>query len=208
MNMKLFFIFSILPFFSFTQFYQYNGKVSTLNVGYHPYSKMRANNTDRMFQSVSLEYSRMVRKGIFPTVSLSYLQKNTSANDSRFNNGLVIGSSILLQKRILEPRKYRRSEFACILQMFGLLIAPEYNYMLTDRNSNLSNGELAFKMGMYTFTSFKKSPSKSFLWTVYYRKGLTPIYSSNNLGNEENYFRSEFGLQLRVFFRGRYDFLE
>jgi hypothetical protein len=167
--------------------------------------------------SGSIAISKKIYKGIYPTIGYSYTKTNQDPNSTNrtlinntlyFEEGHSINSGILIRKHLLVTQS-RRISTGCFHQTMSLILAPEYNYMFTNGfRINKSNGEFALKAGVSLFNSYSGTKSKNIIWDLYYRKGFTPIVSYDDEFGKQQFYKDEIGIQLRIIFRQRYDFLK
>jgi hypothetical protein len=200
---------------SYAQIYQYTGKAWSLNTAINPVSSMydKVQNITLNNFSAAFGASKMVYKGIYPTLSYTYNKSNSSSiSENRKNNSLntynggdfhTITSSVLVQKHLLTLQS-RRINSVCFKQTMSIFFAPEYNYNLTTNRFYQSKGDFSVKAGICIFNSYSGTISRNIFWDFYYRKGLTPTLIVTN--NEQSFYKDEIGVQMRILFRQRYDF--
>jgi hypothetical protein len=71
-----------------------------------------------------------------------------------------------------------------------------------------SSGEFALKASISLFNSYSGTTSKNIIWVLYFRKDFTPIVSFDDQFRKKQFYKDEIGIQLRIIFRQRYDFLK
>jgi hypothetical protein len=95
----------------------------------------------------------------------------------------------------------------CLFQRFGILVAPEYAYLYSAQIQNQSKGEFALKTGFYYYNgSNKVNVSRNILYSIYYRKGLTPLIIRETSFGTQNYYSDEIGIRVTILFRKLYRF--
>ena len=202
-----------------SQKYAYTGKAWSFSASIQPLTSFHQKSEKYQFNAMSgsIAFSKKIYKGIYPTIGYSYTKTNQDLNsnsrtlnnnDLNFNEGHSINSGILIQKHLLITQS-RKISTGCFCQSLSLILAPEYNYMFTNGpRINKSNGEFAFKAGFSLFNSYSGTRSKNIIWDLYYRKGFTPIVSFDDEFGKQQIYKDEIGIQLRIIFRQRYDFLK
>jgi hypothetical protein len=202
-----------------SQRYAYTGKAWSFSGSIQPlttfHQKIEKNQLNAMSGSIAI--SKKIYKGIYPTIGYTYTKTNQEVNSNprtlnnnalNFNEAHSINSGILIQKHLLVTQS-RKISTGCFCQTLSLILSPEYNYMMTNGSRiNKSKGEFALKMGVCLFNSYSGNAPKSILWDLYYRKGFTPIVAYDDQYGKQQFYKDEIGIQLRIIFRQRYDFLK
>jgi hypothetical protein len=218
--MKAYILFLAILFITrsvYAQYYEYTGKVSVLNIGASPLVMLHTkNNTDMLHAfSTTLEYGRMFRPGIFPTIGYSYVKNynepentgRTRLNTLPFKDGHQISTSVEIRKQLFSKSTRLKQLGKCIFSRFGIVIAPEYNYLYSQQINNKSAGEFALKTGIYFYQGSNKiNVSRNIIYSIYYRKGFTPLVSNSTFNGTENYYRDEIGVRMTIVFREMYRF--
>ena len=201
---------------SYSQIYQYTGKAWSLNTAINPFSSTydKVDNITINNISASIGASKMIYKGIFPTIAYTYnkstisddyIERNNTSNFKNHNNDFhSINSSILIQKHLITLQN-RKIKSHCFKQTMSIFIAPEYNYNFTTNRSFEPKGDFSVKAGICIFNSYTGTTSRNILWDLYYRKGITPSFKRLN-SYEKSFYKDEIGVQVRILFRQRYDF--
>ncbi len=202
-----------------SQRYSYTGKAWSISGSIQPLTTFRQKIVKNQLNAMSgsINVSKKIYKGIYPTIGYTFTKTNQEVNSNsrilnnnalNFNEAHSFNSGILIQKHLLVTQSKRIST-GCFRQTMSLILAPEYNYMFTNGNRiNKSNGEFALKMGFCLFNSYSGTAPRNIIWDVYYRKGYTPIVSYDDQYGKQQFYKDEIGIQLRVIFRQRYDFLK
>ena len=214
---KTLFVVSICIFTnSYAQIYQYTGKAWSLNTSINPVSSVydKVQNITINNFSAAIGVSKMVYKGIYPTLSYTYNKSNSSSisvnrenkSINTYNGGdfHTITSSVLVQKHLFTLQS-RRISTGCFKQTMSLIIVPEFNFNLSPNRSYTSKGDFSVKAGVCIFNSYSGTISRNILWDFYYRKGITPSFTLS-MNNEQHLYKDEIGVQMRILFRQRYDF--
>ena len=195
------------------QYYDYTGKVSGLNIASSPLSSLHAKTAPVKINTyiTSLEYTQMVIPGVFPTIGYTYQRAYTSntnqdqrvLNSLPFSDGHQLNTSIEFRKCILNKTYKVKSVMGCFFKRVGILFAPEYNYLYSSQIKNTSSGEFALKAGLYFYQgSTKINVSKNILYSLYYRKGFSPLVTTET----SSLYRDEIGIRVTVLFRELYRF--
>ena len=202
-----------------SQRYAYTGKAWSVGGSIQPLTSFYQKSDKLKLNafSGSIAFSKKIYKGIYPTIGYTFTKTNEGLNSSNrvlnnntlnFNEGHSINSGILIQKHLLVTQS-RKISTGCFCQTLSLILAPEYNYMFTNGTRiNKSSGEFALKAGVSLFNSYSGTTSKNIIWDLYYRKGFTPIVSYDDQFGKQQFYKDEIGIQLRIIFRQRYDFLK
>ena len=202
-----------------SQRFAYTGKAWSLGMSVQPVSSFYQKNDKLKINALSssIALSKKIRKGFYPTLGYTYTKSNEpfdvnprtlDVNALNIQDAHSINTGILIQKHLLVTQQ-RRISSGCFRQTMSLILAPEYNYMFTNGSRiNKSNGEFALKMGVCIFNSYSGTASKTILWDFYYRKGFTPIVAYDDKFGKQQFYKDEIGIQLRIIFRQRYDFLK
>ncbi len=208
-----------IHFNSHSQRFAYTGKAWSLGISTQPISSFYQKNDKLKINafSSSVALSKKIYKGIYPTIGYTYSKSNEEVNSNprtldvnslNINDAHSINTGVLFQKHLMVTQS-RRISTGCFRQTLSLILAPEYNYMFTNGiRTNKSNGEVALKMGLCLFNSYSGTAPKTILWDLYYRKGFTPIISYEDQYGKQQFYKDEIGIQLRIIFRQRYDFLK
>jgi hypothetical protein len=202
---------------SYSQIYKYTGKAWSINTSLSPLSSIydKVGNIQINNLSLSLGASKMIYKGIYPTIGYTYnkstISRNTSQREYLSNTSYnrvdihSINTSILIQKHLLTLQS-KRINSVCFKQTMSIFFAPEFNYNITSSSNFQSKGDLSIKSGICIFNSYSGTRSRNIFWDIYYRKGLTPILTRIENENKQSLYKDEIGFQVRVLFRQRYDF--
>ena len=217
-SILLFTTVSLLSSPIFAQYYEHTGKVSTLTFSYNPINTIHEKKSPLSINnfSTSIELSRMLKPGLFPTIGYTY-QRSYNTNENRFrtapttstpfNDAHQLNVSFEIRKQLFSKSERIKSIGKCILSRTGILIAPEYNYLYSQQVRNTSIGEFALKAGIYFYTTTNKvNLSKNTIYSIYYRHGFTPILSTPNDNGSQNYYRDEIGIRVTILFRQMYRF--
>jgi hypothetical protein len=200
----------------FAQYYEYTGKATGLSIATSPFGTFHTkNNTAKMnTYSSSFEYSSMFRPGFFPTVGYTYIRNYDQQNNERasfsnptFNDAHQISASFEIRKQLFSKSARIKAMGKCIFNRTGLLLAPEYNYLYSQQINNHSLGEIALKAGLYYYHGSNKiNVSRNIIYSLYYRKGFTPLVSTETSEGNQNYYRDEIGIRVTILFREMYRF--
>ena len=199
------------------QYKEYTGKATGLNFAVSPLLNLHAKNYSNQSNtySASVEFSRMIRPGIFPTIAYSYVKNynqqtdnsRTSFTNPTFNDAHQFNASIEIRKQLFTSSKRIKLLVKCIFDRLGILIAPEYNYLYSQQINNHSLGEFALKTGLYYYHGSNKiNVSRNIIYSIYYRKGFTPLVSTETSAGSQNYYRDEIGIRVTILFRQMYRF--
>lgn len=201
----------------FAQYYEHTGKVSGLTFSVTPLGSihLKKETPSINYFATSIEYAKMLKPGIFPTVGYSYQHAyNTQTSTARtlpniipFQNAHEINASVEFRRKRITKSQRLKSAGMCLFQRFGILLAPEYTYLFSAQIPNHSNGEFALKTGIYYYKgSNKVNVSSNILYSIYYRKGLTPLITTETSFGTQNYYRDEIGIRVTILFRKMYRF--
>ncbi len=205
--------------FSQAQFMRYTGKIWSISTSIQPITTFRQElvKTNLNAFSGSFEIGKKLFTGIYPTIGYTYTKSNGDTmidartfdrNKLYFTNAHSINAGVLIQKHLFTIQS-RRVAGGCFVQSLSFFVMPEYNFMFVDGpRVNKSKGEFALKTGICLVNTHSAAIAKSFLWGVYYRKGFSPILSYKDEFGEQNLYKNEIGIQLRILFRQRYNFLQ
>jgi hypothetical protein len=199
------------------QYYEHTGKVSDLTLSATPLGSihLKKETANINYFASSIEYAKMLRPGIFPTIGYAYQQAyNAQVNTPRtlpniipFQDAHEVNASVEFRKKRITKSQRIKSAGMCLFQRFGILLAPEYAYLYSTQIQNHSKGEFALKTGIYYYKgSNKVNVSSNILYSIYYRKGLTPIITTETSFGTQNYYRDEIGIRITILFRKMYRF--
>jgi hypothetical protein len=201
------------------QRFAYTGKAWSIGASIQPVTSFYQKNNSLKLNALSGSFSisKKIFRGIYPTIGYTYSNsketvdlnpRTMDVNALNIIDAHSINSGVLFQKHLMVTQS-RKISSGCFRQTLSLILAPEYNYMfINGLRTNKSNGELALKMGVCLFNSYSGTAPKTILWDLYYRKGFTPIVSYNDQFGKHQFYKDEIGIQLRIIFRQRYDFLK
>lgn len=201
----------------FAQYYEHTGKVSGLTFSVTPLGSihLKKETPSINYFATSIEYAKMLKPGIFPTVGYSYQHAyNAQTSTARtlpniipFQDAHEVNASVEFRKKLITKSKRLKSAGMCLFQRFGILVAPEYAYLYSPQIQNQSKGEFALKTGIYYYKgSNKVNVSSNILYSIYYRKGLTPLITTETSFGTQNYYRDEIGIRVTILFRKMYRF--
>ena len=201
----------------FAQYYEQSGKVTGLTLSVTPLGSLhlKKETPNINYFATSMQYAKMLRPGVFPTLGYAYQQAyHPQVNTPRtlptiipFQNAHEVNTSVEFRKKLITKSQRYKSAGMCLFQRFGILVAPEYAYLYSAQIQNQSKGEFALKTGFYYYKgSNKVNVSRNILYSFYYRKGLTPIITTETAFGTQNYYRDEIGIRMTILFRQLYRF--
>lgn len=202
---------------AFGQFYERTGKNYGLYLSAQPLSVLKQAGDPFSLTNVngSIGFISMVSRGIYPSVGYTYSHLlNSGARNTSFplTESHTLDASLIFNKRLVKLMN-KRINGVCHYLSLGLIVAPEYHYMLgTREHPNESFGEVGGQIGLSLYHHYssasKRARSKTRQYDLFYRQGFTPIFTETIKGTQQKYFRLEIGIRVRLIHHEVYDFLK
>ena len=155
--------------------------------------------------------------GVYPSIGYSFSKLNEpiifNRSSAQLTSIQTLDASILLDTKLIKFNKGFRLTSTCHYFVLGLILGPEYHYLLVNKGfNNKSFGEIGAQVGFslyhYTSSHTRKSRNKTRQYDMFYRRGFTPILSTTILGTKEQCFRQEIGIRVRLIHHKVYNFLQ
>lgn len=220
MKLVVFLLFTIVINMNFhSQYYERSKKNLGIYLNVNPLGTLAQKSDDFKMNTFSGSVGIVTKiiPGVYPSIGYSYSKLNEpiifNRNAAQLTSFQTLDASILLDTKLIKFNKGLRLTSTCHYFVLGLIVGPEYHYLLgNQRLHNQSYGEIGAQVGFslyhHTSSHTRKSRNKTRQYDVFYRKGFTPILSTNITGTKEQYFRQEIGLRVRLIHHKVYNFLQ
>jgi hypothetical protein len=202
---------------TFAQYMASKGKIKTISFSISPVASLRSDGLPLNYSNASIQFGKLLFKGVCYSVGYAYHQNNgllkTTQRENKWNvptfeKGHSAFATLEVRKMLFSTGGSAKTSLRCFYKNLGLSLSPEYQYLFPIKGmKNISNGEFALRTGLYYHQGSTKLQHRiNYMFSIYYKKAMTPLVMLETPIGNKSYFYDEAGIKLTLLLKKLYRF--